>query len=87
MLATLTFGLVARHRRMTLDQTQRNFGALGDLLSVVLFVFVATTLEWSRVLSGSALALVLLGVRLAAKVIGVGAAGASSAASQCARAC
>ena len=26
LLATLTFGLVARHRRVTLSQTQRNFG-------------------------------------------------------------
>jgi Kef-type K+ transport system membrane component KefB len=71
LLATLTFGLVARHRRMTLDQTQRNFGALGDLLSVVLFVYIATTLDWSRVMSGAGVAMVLLGVRLAAKVISV----------------
>ncbi|HWI79787.1 MAG TPA: cation:proton antiporter [Ramlibacter sp.] len=68
LLATLTFGLVARHRRMTLDQTQRNFGALGDLLSVVLFVYVATTLDWSRVMSGVGAALALLAARLLAKV-------------------
>jgi len=36
VLATLTFGLVARHRRVTLSQTQRNFGVMGDLLTVVL---------------------------------------------------
>jgi Kef-type K+ transport system membrane component KefB len=68
LLATLTFGLVARHRRLTLDQTQRNFGALGDLLSVVLFVYVATTLDWSRVLSGAGIAVALLAARLLAKV-------------------
>ena len=68
LLATLTFGLVARHRRMTLDQTQRNFGALGDLLSVVLFVYVATTLDWSRVMSGVGAAVALLAARLLAKV-------------------
>lgn len=71
VLATLTFGLVARHRRVTLSQTQRNFGVMGDLLTVVLFFFVATTLTWERVADGVALALVLVIARFAAKTIGV----------------
>jgi Kef-type K+ transport system membrane component KefB len=71
LLAALTFGLVARHRRVTLNQAQRNFGALGDLLAVVLFVHVASTVEWPRVVAGLGLALALVGVRLAAKVLGV----------------
>lgn len=71
LLAALTFGLVARHRRVTLNQAQRNFGALGDLLTVVLFVHVAATVEWPRVVAGLGLALALVGVRLAAKVLGV----------------
>ncbi|HEV6968859.1 cation:proton antiporter, partial [Roseateles sp.] len=70
VLATLTFGLVARHRRVAFNATQRNFGALGDVLTVVLFMFVASTLEWSRVLSGLPLALGLIAVRAVAKVIG-----------------
>src|SRR5690606_34087137 len=45
VLATLTFGLVARHRRVILSHTQRNFGVMGDLLNVVLFFFIATTLQ------------------------------------------
>ncbi|MDE2429766.1 MAG: cation:proton antiporter, partial [Burkholderiales bacterium] len=49
ILATLTFGLMARHRRVTLSQAQKNFGALGDLLTVMLFVFAASTLEWQRI--------------------------------------
>ena len=73
VLAALTFGFVARHRRVALNQTQRNFGALGDLLVVVLFVFVATTIEWQRVLTGFVLALALISVRMAAKVFVVGA--------------
>ncbi len=71
VLATLTFGLVARHRRVAFSATQRNFGALGDVLTVVLFMFVASTLEWSRVLNGLTLALGLIAVRAAAKVGGV----------------
>ncbi|WP_292935769.1 cation:proton antiporter [Noviherbaspirillum sp.] len=71
VLATLTFGLVARHRRVTLNQTQRNFGVMGDLLSVVLFFFVAATLEWRQVVGGMTLGLVLLVARFAAKMIGV----------------
>ena len=73
VLAALTFGFVARHRRVALNQTQRNFGALGDLLTVLLFVFVATTIEWHRVWTGVWLALALIGVRLAARVLVVGA--------------
>lgn len=73
VLAALTFGLVARHRRVVLNQTQRNFGALGDLLTIVLFVFVATTIAWHRVWTGFGLALVLIIVRLVAKVLVIGA--------------
>ncbi|HJV59822.1 MAG TPA: cation:proton antiporter [Albitalea sp.] len=73
VLATLTFGFVARHRRVAFSQTQRNFGALGDLLTIVLFVFVSATIEWHRVASGLVLALALIAVRLATKVLVVGA--------------
>jgi Kef-type K+ transport system membrane component KefB len=73
VLATLTFGFVARHRRVALNQAQRNFGALGDLLTIVLFVFVATTIEWHRVWTGLGLGLALIAVRLFTKVAVVGA--------------
>ena len=56
-----------------MNQAQRNFGALGDLLAVLLFVFVATTIEWHRVWLGLGLALALIAVRLATKVLVVGA--------------
>jgi len=68
VLAALTFGLVARHRRVAFSQTQRNFGALGDLLTVVLFVAVSSLLEWQRVLHGLWLGLALVGVRALVKV-------------------
>jgi Kef-type K+ transport system membrane component KefB len=72
LLAALTFGLVARHRRVTLSRTQRNFGVMGDLLTVVLFFFVATTLKWEHVVSGMPLALAIVATRFAVKTIGVG---------------
>jgi Kef-type K+ transport system membrane component KefB len=62
---------VARHRRVALSQTQRNFGALGDLLTVLLFMFAASTIEWSRVTTGIGLALALIAARLVTKTIGV----------------
>ncbi len=71
LLAGLTFGLVARHRRVTLNQAQRNFGALGDLLAVVLFAHVAATVEWARVLPGLGMALALVGLRFMTKVVGI----------------
>ncbi len=64
VLAALTFGLVARHRRVVLNQTQRNFGALGELLAVLLFVFVASTISWQRAWVGLGLGLGLIGLRL-----------------------
>ena len=68
ILAALSFGLVVRHRRVVLSQAQRNFGALGDLLTVLLFVFVTTSLEWQQVASGMALAALVVLVRLIVKV-------------------
>lgn len=68
VLAALTFGFVARHRRVTLSQTQRNFGALGDLLAVLLFTFIAATIEWQRAWAGLAIGLAIIGVRAAVKV-------------------
>lgn len=71
VLATLTFGIVARHRRLVFSQAQRNFGALGELLTVLLFVFVVATLEWNKVWAGIGLGLTLIAVRLFTKTLGV----------------
>ncbi len=73
VLATLTFGIVARHRRISFSPTQRNFGALGELLTVLLFVFVVATLEWDMVWAGISLGLALIAVRLFTKTLGVAA--------------
>ncbi|PKO83531.1 MAG: sodium:proton antiporter [Betaproteobacteria bacterium HGW-Betaproteobacteria-11] len=67
ILAALVFGLIARHRRVVLSQAQRNFGVLGDLLAVQLFVFVAATLDWHQVGVGLKLALVVVVARLLVK--------------------
>jgi Kef-type K+ transport system membrane component KefB len=70
LLAALAFGLVARHRRVALSQAQRNFGALGDVLTLLLFVFVTATLDWRQVVSGFPMAMVIILARSAAKVAG-----------------
>jgi Kef-type K+ transport system membrane component KefB len=71
VLAALTFGLTARHRRVTFTRTQRNFGAIGELLTVLLFVFAVSTLDWQRVVFGASLGLLLVLVRFATKTIAV----------------
>lgn len=73
VVATLAFGLTARHRRIAFSQAQRNFGALGELLTVLLFVYATSTLDWREVLAGGALALAVVGVRLLTKTFGVAA--------------
>lgn len=71
VVATLAFGLVARHRRVAFSQAQRNFGALGELLTVLLFVFAASTLDWREVAAGGVLAVVVVLARLVTKTAGV----------------
>lgn len=72
VLATLTFGLVARHRRIILNASQRGFGALGDLLAVILFVFIAATIEWKQVVAGIGLGFAIILVRQLTKMLGIG---------------
>jgi Kef-type K+ transport system membrane component KefB len=71
VVATLAFGLVARHRRIAFSQAQRNFGALGEILTVLLFVFAASTLDWQKVVAGAGLAVALVVARLVTKTVGV----------------
>ncbi|RJF96158.1 cation:proton antiporter [Noviherbaspirillum saxi] len=70
IVATLSFGFVVRHRRVTLGQAQRNFGVLGDLLTVLLFVFIGATLAWPRIVTGVHIALALLAARFMSKLFG-----------------
>lgn len=71
VLAALTFGMSARHRRIVLNSSQRGFGALGDLLSILLFVFIASTLEWKHVITGIGMGLAIIAVRQIAKLAGI----------------
>jgi Kef-type K+ transport system membrane component KefB len=71
VLATLTFGLAARHSRVAFSRTERNFGGIGELLTVLLFVFAVSTLEWDRVVDGAGLGLVLLLARFLVKTASV----------------
>jgi len=73
VLATLTFGLVSRHRRIFLTPSQRGFGTLGEILGVMLFTFAAVTIEWRHVSSGLGLGLAIILVRQLAKVAATGA--------------
>jgi len=73
LAAALAFGLMARHRRVALSQAEQNFGALGNLLTVLLFVFMASTLDWRAVLAGAWLGLLVLLVRFVVKTLSVAA--------------
>lgn len=72
-VAALAFGLTARHRRIAFSHAQRNFGPLGELLTVLLFVFAASTLGWQQIATGVAPAFALIVVLAAtgAKILGV----------------
>lgn len=68
LLATLAFGVVSRHRRVILGRSERGFGVLGDVLSVLLFVGVAASIQWKLAVSGMALGLALVLVRTLTKI-------------------
>jgi Kef-type K+ transport system membrane component KefB len=69
LLAALAFGAVARERRIMLSHAQRNFGALGDVLVVFLFVFVGSLLSWSGLFGSLLLGLVVLLARTASHML------------------
>lgn len=69
LLAALAFGMVARGRRAQLTAAQRDFGVLGELLGVFLFVYVASLIDWRQALSSLVLASLLLTVRLGASLL------------------
>lgn len=69
LLAALTFGVVARERRVHLTNAQRDFGTVGEMLGVFLFVYVASLLDWADVWVSLPLAAALLLVRTTSKVV------------------
>ena len=69
LLAALAFGAVARERRIVLSPAQRNFGGLGDLLTVFLFVYIGSLLSWSGLLGGLLLGVSVLLARSAAHTL------------------
>ncbi|MBL8390170.1 MAG: cation:proton antiporter [Hydrogenophaga sp.] len=69
LLASLTFGIVARQRRVHLTNAQRGFGTAGDLMTLFLFVYIAALLEWRDIHHGIWLGLALIVVRTASKVL------------------
>jgi Kef-type K+ transport system membrane component KefB len=68
LLAALVFGIVARERRVHLTNAQRGFGTAGDLLTLFLFVYIASLLDWGAVIGSLLLGLTLIAVRTATKV-------------------
>lgn len=64
IVAALVFGLVARHRREVFSRHTRGFGPLGDLLTLALFVYLGTRLEWPLAVAGLGAGLALVATRL-----------------------
>lgn len=68
LLAALSFGVVARERRVYLTNAQRNFGTAGDALTLFLFVYIASLMSWPSVLGTLAVGVLLIAVRTLVKV-------------------
>lgn len=70
-LAALAFGIAARNQRTVLIHPERGFGALGGVLTILLFVFTSALLDVRAVISGAAVATALVLVRFLAKAAGI----------------
>ncbi|MEW6695106.1 MAG: cation:proton antiporter [Pseudomonadota bacterium] len=71
MLAALSFGVLLRERRVYVANAQRDFGTLGLLLGVFLFVYVGSRMSWGALAQGGvwAAAGVVLVARLGIPVV------------------
>lgn len=69
LLAALAFGAVARERRVVLSPAQRNFGTLGHLLGVFLFVYIGTLLPWRGLFAGLLFSVAVLALRTGAHTL------------------
>lgn len=67
IVAILTFSIAARHFDIAMGKAQRNFGALGELLVVVLFVAMPIGLDWHNIWLGVLIPVILFTARLIIK--------------------
>ncbi|MBK8286697.1 MAG: cation:proton antiporter [Ahniella sp.] len=66
IVVSLVYGVVARARGVVLGSRHRDFGVLGELLALFLFVFAAASVTVDAVVAGLALAIPIMIVRLLA---------------------
>jgi Kef-type K+ transport system membrane component KefB len=71
ILALLAAGIIFKNRDPRPQLWPEHFGTAGWLLTVVLFVLTLISFEWKYIAVGGIAALVLIVVRLIAKVVGV----------------
>lgn len=67
IVAALAFGLTVRQQGIVFGRAQRGFGTLGELLSLLLFIFIASRIDGPAAVAGLGLGLALVLVRLLAK--------------------
>ena len=65
----MTLGLVVRQRRIVLSPAQRDFGPLGGLLLMVLFVFLVRACPGPASSMVFWLALLIVGARIVSQVL------------------
>lgn len=68
LLTPLLAGIWLRHRAIRPLVWPRHFGSVGGVLVLLLFVITAMSLSWHHVVSGGAIALVIVLVRSMAKI-------------------
>lgn len=72
LLTCLTFGLILRHKRVAMGHIQNHFGSLGELLTIILFLLIATTLQFNNSTLNIYPTIILIVTRILTKTIFVG---------------
>ncbi len=71
ILSILVFGLTSRHFRIDIGTTEKNFGTLGELLTIVPFIIFGSIIRLDNLISVILLALFLMGIKMLIKTIWV----------------
>ncbi len=68
ILATLIFGLISRYLKVDIGTIQKNFGTLGEVLTIFPFLIFGSMLPWSDLITGLGVALIFILIRALAKL-------------------
>jgi Kef-type K+ transport system membrane component KefB len=78
MVGAIALGITMRAIGVKMTGIHQDFGSLGRLLTVFLFVFISSQLQWPSILAGLPMGIAILCVRFLSKFIAIGSLGGAA---------